>query len=192
MGQLLNYSDIAKNVGVDTTTIQSWFLLLEENGILCILQPYHSNFNQRLIKTPKIYFEDTSLAVRLQGWTELNPMWMSPYFGSLLENLALSEVSRFFINNNDEAEIFFLRSKDQVEVDFLIRLPNERYIGAEVKSTPTEFTKQQLSLLDSLQINIVDRWVITLIPADLTQLSNCRIVPLGQIFDKLRDAVEGR
>jgi len=62
IGQLFNASDIAKNVGVDTTTVQSWIALLEQNGILRLLSPYYTNLNQRLIKTPKIYFEDTGLA----------------------------------------------------------------------------------------------------------------------------------
>ncbi len=50
VGQLINYSDIAKNIGVDVTTLQSWVALLEENGILRIVHPFFSNLNQRLIK----------------------------------------------------------------------------------------------------------------------------------------------
>ena len=82
--QLLNYSDIAKNIGVDTTTVQAWTSLLEQNGILRILPPYYTNLNQRLIKTPKSYLEDVGLAVRLQGWREFEPFMLSPYFGHLL------------------------------------------------------------------------------------------------------------
>nr|WP_267256541.1 helix-turn-helix domain-containing protein [Coxiella endosymbiont of Ornithodoros maritimus] len=40
VGQLLNYFDIAKNIGVDVTTLQSWIALLEENGILRIIHPF--------------------------------------------------------------------------------------------------------------------------------------------------------
>jgi predicted AAA+ superfamily ATPase len=161
VAQLMNASDIAKNVGVDTTTVQAWISLLEQNGILRILQPYFTNLNQRLIKTPKIYLEDVGLAVRLQGWSEFQPLTLSPYFGNLLENLAFAEITRFFINQGLQPEIYFVRSKEQVEVDFLVQLSNQRFIAVEVKTTPVDFTPSQLQLLDSLQLNIVEKWIVS-------------------------------
>ncbi len=161
IGQLLNYSDISKTVGVDLTTVQSWLYLLEQNGVVKILQPYFSNLNQRLIKSPKLYFEDVGLCTRLQGWTEFEPLFLSPYLGSLVENCALIEISRFFSNRGMPLEMFFLRSKEKVEIDFLLQLPNQRFIAIEVKTTPTDFTSAQLQLLESLQLNIIARWVIS-------------------------------
>lgn len=83
VGQLVNASDIAKNVGVDTTTLQSWLSVLEQNGLLRKVQPFSSNLNQRLIKTPKLYFEDVGLASRLQGWSDFLPLMSSAQFGHL-------------------------------------------------------------------------------------------------------------
>lgn len=185
--QLLNYSDIAKNVGVDTTTVQAWISLLDQNGILRILQPYHNNLNQRLIKTPKIYVEDTGLAVRLQGWSEFEPLLLSPYFGHLLENLALSEITRFFINQGMQPQVYFVRSKEQVEVDFLIELSNQRFVAIEVKTTPTDFTSAQVSLLDSLKLNIVEKWVVSF--SGSVNAPNSRLVPLSQIFQNLAEII---
>lgn len=183
IGQLLNYSDIAKNVGVDTTTVQAWISLLEQNGIVRILQPYHINLNQRLIKTPKIYLEDTGLAVRLQGWSEFEPLLLSPYFGHLLENLVLAEITRFFINRGRQPEIYFVRSKEQVEVDFLVQLPNQKFIAIEVKTTPTDLSSPQLSLLNSLKLNIVEKWVVS--PTGSVNFSNARLILCSQIFKNL-------
>lgn len=183
-GQLLNHSDIAKNVGVDTTTVQAWISLLEQNGVVRILQPYHSNLNQRLIKTPKIYFEDTGLAVRLQGWSEFDPLLISPYFGSLVENLVLAEIARFFINRNIQPEVYFVRSKEQVEVDFLVRLSNQRFIAIEVKTSPTDLSRSQLSLLNSLNLNIIERWVVSL-NRSVASLTNARHIPCDQVFQNL-------
>lgn len=137
--------------------MQSWLELLEQNGVTRNLAPYHSNLNQRLIKTPKLYFEDTGLTVRLQGWKEYNPILLSPYFGNLVENLALSEITRFFTNSGEQPTIFFVRSKEQVEIDFLLQLSNQRFITMECKVTPCDLTKQQVQLIDSLQLNIIDR-----------------------------------
>lgn len=183
VGQLLNYSDIAKNVGVDTTTVQSWLSLLEENGVVHILRPFFSNLNQRLIKTPKIYVEDTGLAVRLQGWSEFEPLLLSPYFGSLLENLALAEISRFFTNRGERPQIYFVRSKEQVEIDFLVELPNQKFLAVEVKTTPADFSRAQLQLLESLELNVVERWVVSANKS--VDFRNARGVLLDEIFENL-------
>ena len=181
--QLLNYSDIAKNVGIDTTTVQSWVALLEQNGILRIVQPYYTNLNQRLIKTPKIYLEYIGLAVRLQGWSEFEPLAPSPYFGHLLENLALSEIVRFFTNRGMQPEIYFIRSKEQVEIDFLIRLPNQKYIAIEVKTTPEDLSSLQVNLLRSLELNIVEKWIVSYTGS--VHFSNARLVCHDQIYENL-------
>lgn len=183
IGQLLNASDIAKNVGVDTSTIQTWMALFEQNGIIRILTPYYTNLNQRLIKTPKIYFEDTGLAVRLQGWSEFDPILISPYFGNLLENLALAEITRFFVNRGEDPKIYFVRSKEQVEIDFLLELSNQRYIAIEVKSTPMDFTASQTQLLDSLKLNLIDKWIVSTVRSH--DFPRAKVVRLSQIFDEL-------
>ncbi len=183
IGQLLNASDIAKNVGVDTTTIQGWLALFEQNGIIRILSPYFSNLNQRLIKTPKAYFEDVGLAVRLQGWSVFEPIVLSPYFGNLLENVVLSEITRFFTNRCEESRVYFVRSKEQAEIDFLVELPNQRFIAIEVKATPSDFTAQQFQLLQSLKLNIVDKWVVSTVRSH--DFPHARVILLNQIHEEL-------
>ena len=187
VGQLLNYSDIAQNIGVDLTTVQSWISLLEQNGVVRILQPYYNNLNQRFIKTPKFYFEDTALAARLQGWTQFAPLALSPYFGSLLENLAISEITRFFANRAMTPEIHFVRSKEKVEVDILINLSNDRYLAVEVKSTGVDMTREQLKLLDSLGLNIVDKWILS--PVKTVGFSNAKSVSFEEITALLTDII---
>lgn len=183
VGQLFNASDIAKNIGVDTTTIQAWVGLFEQNGILRTLPPYYSNLNQRLIKASKIYFEDIGLAVRLQGWTEFEPMLLSPYFGYLLENLVLAEITKFFVNRGELPEIYFVRSKEKVEIDFLLKLSNQRFIAIEVKTTPIDLTPQQIKLLNTLQLNIIDKWIVSKNRSN--DFANARVISLDQIFNQL-------
>jgi len=60
-GQLLNYSELAKDVGVAVNTIKSWVAVLETSGIVILLPPYYNNLGKRLIKTPKVYFCDNGL-----------------------------------------------------------------------------------------------------------------------------------
>lgn len=183
VGQLFNASDIAKVVSVDVTSVQSWCSILEQNGILRKLKPYATNLNQRLIKAPKYYFEDVGLATRLQGWTSFQPLLVSPAIGNLIENLALGEIVRYFLNNCYSPQIFYLRSKEKVEIDFLIQLSNQRFIAAEVKMTPHDYTAEQIKLLDSLKLNIIERWVLA--PNPQMNFRNSRVIAFCDIWSEL-------
>lgn len=185
IGELLNYSEIARATGVESTTIQSWTLVLEQNHLIKIVLPYMNTINKRLIKTPKIYFEDVALAVRFQGWTEYGPLMVSPYYGHLIENLVYSELSRFFTNNLIEPKIYFLRTKEKVEIDFLIELPNKKFIAIEVKTTPQDFTGQQLQLLDSLKINLIKKLIVS--PKSSMSFKNAEVVAIDQLYTLLLD-----
>ena len=68
-------------------------------------------------------------------------------------------------------------------IDFLLQLSNQRYIAIEVKVTPNDFTKKQIQLLDSLQLNIIQKWVIT--PAKSTDFVHAKAILLDQIFEAL-------
>ena len=77
-----------------------------------------------------------------------------------------------------------MRSKEQVEIDFLLQLSNQRFIAIEVKTTPIDFTQQQFQLLETLKINIVERWVISGVRS--TDFVRSRVIVLDQIFDELQ------
>lgn len=160
VGQLWNAADVARNAGVEATTVNSWCRTLEENGLLRRVPPYANNLNQRLIKSPKIYFEDVGLATRLQGWSSYQPLLVSPNAGALFENLVLSELTRWFFARGQTPELWILRTKDGVEVDFLVHLGNQRYVAIEVKSTFHGLTPEQGRLLDSLQLDLCGRWLV--------------------------------
>ncbi len=52
----------------------------------------------RIIKRPKLFFLDSGLAVRLQGWSDPMPMLNSMQIGGLFETLALGEMVKFIRN----------------------------------------------------------------------------------------------
>ena len=186
IGEMLNFSEIAAAVGVESPTIQSWALILEQNQIIKIVKPYVSNINKRLIKTPKIYFEDVALAARFQGWTQFEPLFVSPYFGHFVENLAYSEISRFYTNSGLEKKIFYLRNKEKVEIDFLVELPNRKFISMEVKATPRDYSTEQLKFLQSLKLDIVERWIISPKKSEIT-FQNCKVLTFAELFEGLSD-----
>jgi uncharacterized protein len=120
VGELLNFESIANDAGVSGKAVKDWVSLLEHNGILYILKPYHSNLNKRLIKMPKAYLMDIGLAVRLQAHQEQETVLNSPQAGHLFENLVIGEAIKtrdHFCRNWD---LHFWRTKEKEEIDLIV------------------------------------------------------------------------
>ena len=57
-GKIINYANIARDVGVDDKTIKEYFFILEDTMIGFFLEPFHNSFRKRLVEKPKFYFFD--------------------------------------------------------------------------------------------------------------------------------------
>lgn len=188
VGEMINFSSLASAVGVESPTVQSWTLILEQNKIVKILPTFINNINKRLIKMPKIYFEDIALAIRLQGWSEFQPLISSPNYGHIIENIAYSEISRFITNEMIDAKIYYLRTKEKVEIDFLIELPNKKYITAEVKTSPRDYTTEQLKLIEFLGLNILEKWILTPVESEL-KFQDRRVISFFKLYEELKKII---
>lgn len=136
VGQLLNYNNIANEVGVDLKTIKSWFSILESSFIVFFLQPHHQNFSKRILKTPKLYFYDTGLVCSLLGIRkkeELTSHWAK---GALFENMMIADIMKGFMNQCITPPIWFWRDSTGNEVDCLVDFGN-KIKSIEIKSATT-------------------------------------------------------
>jgi len=136
VGQLFNQSNLGNELGIDNKTINAWMSLLETSYIAYRLYPYHSNFNKRIIKTPKIYFYDTGLLSYLLGIK--NEQEVSIHFakGGIFENLIITEFLKNSFNKGDHPSYYFWRDHANNEIDLLIE--NHPSIDIyEIKSSST-------------------------------------------------------
>jgi len=120
VGQLFNQSSLGNELGVDNKTINSWMSLLETSYIAYRLYPYHSNFNKRIVKTPKVYFYDTGLLSFLLGIKSEQEMSQHFAKGSIFENLIITEFLKNAYNKGDTPIFYFWRDHTNNEVDLLI------------------------------------------------------------------------
>jgi hypothetical protein len=95
-GQLLNYADIARDVGIDQKTAKSWVSILEASGLIYLLYPYYSNITKRMIKTPKLYFLDTGLCAYLTNWSSVETLEAGAMSGAILETYLFSEILKSY------------------------------------------------------------------------------------------------
>ena len=126
-GELLNYSNIAADVGVSEPTIKNWISILERTGIVYLLQPYSASALKRAIKTPKLYFRDTGLACYLTRWLTADTLKCSAVAGNMFETFVVSEILKSYSNEGKDYRfnIFYYRGKDrnasgENEIDLVI------------------------------------------------------------------------
>jgi len=132
-GLLLDYANIARDSGIQGVTVKEWISLLERTALVQYLKPYENNLNKRLTKTPKLYFMDTGLAVRLQGWQERTPLLTSPQAGALFETLVFSEILKFIHNYGKDWQVTLWRTKEGEEIDFLILTDSGLVLALDAK-----------------------------------------------------------
>ena len=132
VGQLVNYTEISKEVGVALNTIKSWVQTLEISGVISLLPPYYNNLGKRLIKSPKLYFSDTGLASYLLNITSLESLEKSTYLGSIWENYVLVEYLKEGLQVGKD--LFFYRDHNGVEIDFIVEVKGKTLL-VEAKSS---------------------------------------------------------
>lgn len=136
IGQLLNMHSLAIEVGVDTKTIAAWISVLESSFVVFRLQPYHKNFNKRIVKMPKLYFCDTGLATALLGIQNAQQLDLHPFKGSLFENMVIVDFLKRRFNKARDSNLFFWRDNVGNEIDLLIDNGSE-LCPIEIKSGQT-------------------------------------------------------
>ena len=142
-GSMLNYSNIADDIGVDSETVKSWIGVLENTGIVYILQPYYNSHLNRAVKTPKIYFRDTGLAAYLTNWMTKEQLRDGAMNGAFFETFVINEIIKSYINAGKDYSkyLYYYRGKDKKkkggesfenEIDFIIE-DNDVLYPIEIK-----------------------------------------------------------
>lgn len=120
VGQEVNYSSLANDVGVSSSTIKEWVSLLEASYIIFRVPPYYNNYGKRLTKSPKIYFTDTGLVTSLLGIRELSQLSREPLIGNIFENFVVSELLKGQLNRGWRPSLYFFRDAYGFEIDLII------------------------------------------------------------------------
>ena len=139
IGQPLNNASLANDAGISPNTAKSWLSILESSYILYRLQPFHRNFNKRLVKSPKLYFYDTGVACSLLGIREQEQVNLHYMKGSLFENLILNEFIKRSFNRGENRQPYYWQDNHGKEIDCLL-VNGEKVTAVEIKSGKTMST----------------------------------------------------
>ena len=140
-GQVLNYSTVANEIGVDVETVKSWVKVLETSGIVILIKPFSNNAIKRTIKSPMLYFLDTGLVSYLLNWLTKETLEKGALSGAILETHVVSEIVKSFKQNGVlDLPIYFYRDKDKREIDLVIK-ENGTLYPVEIKKTMNPNTR---------------------------------------------------
>jgi predicted AAA+ superfamily ATPase len=150
-GQILNISDIAKDIGVSTPTAKRWLSILEAGYQVYLLYPYYRNIGKRLVKSPKLYFCDTALATYLLGIHDKRALINSPNFGALFETMVINDFLKRYYAFGNMPSMYYLRTRDGLEIDLLIETGQKIHMF-EIKSSSTIMPAHASSLLKAKKV----------------------------------------
>lgn len=120
-GQELVYDTIAKAVGVKVNTIKSWINVLMAGEIIYLLEPYNElSVVKRIVRRPKIYFNDSGLACYLARLNNDENLKRSAFAGRFFETYVVNEIKKSYRNNGIKENFYYYRDNNQNEIDLII------------------------------------------------------------------------
>ncbi len=135
-GCVLNYANIANDLGMSNNTVKGWLSILDASFITFLLPPYYRNFNKRVIKSPKVFFYDTGLLCYLLDIQDRSVLDVYPLRGQIFETLIVSDLMKQYYHHGLRPRLYFWRDKTGHEIDCLVEKGTDIY-PIEIKSSQT-------------------------------------------------------
>ncbi len=136
VGQLLNLNGLAGECGISHNTARDWMSVLEASYLVFRLQPYHENFNKRIVKQPKLFFFDSGLVCALLGLQDSSQLAQHYLRGGIFESFVVSELVKARWMAGLPGNGYFWRDRHGHEVDYLLETADGP-VPVEVKSGET-------------------------------------------------------
>ena len=144
VGSIFNASELAGQIGVDNKTITHWMSVLQASYLITLLPPYHENISKRLVKSPKLYFNDPGLVCFLLDIESPRQLERDKMRGAIFDYVVM-EVIKHRYNRGLLNGVYFYRDSNQREVDILLKEEGE-ITAIEVKSSMTYHTSFETDL----------------------------------------------
>ena len=135
VSSLVNYTSIAKSIGITDKTVAKYVKILEALYIIKLVPSYSNNILKQVIKSPKVHFIDSGLAsFLLNASVESSMLGKNEHLGNLVETFVYTELIKHQANSNVDVEIYHFRDTAQKEVDFILESSSGDIVAIEIKS----------------------------------------------------------
>jgi predicted AAA+ superfamily ATPase len=133
-GKIINYKNIADDVGVDDKTVKNYFNLLEDTLVGFFLEPFQHSFRKRLSQKPKFYYFDTGVVRSLTRTLSLPLKPGTSAYGDVFEQFVIIESLKAANYYQPEFRFSYLKTKDDAEIDLVVERPGLPVLLIEIKS----------------------------------------------------------
>lgn len=135
--QLLNLTDLSRDLGVVVNTVKAWLSVLEASFQIVVLRPYYVNVGKRLVKTAKVYFTDVGTLCHLGGLRDPDHAASGPMGGAIFETAVLTEIIKTMAHRGQDPHLYFWRTSAGLEVDFIVETGGKLVpLEAKLSATP--------------------------------------------------------
>lgn len=152
-GKVVNYANIARDVGVSDNTIKEYFSILEDTLIGFFLESFHYSFRKRLQGKPKFYFFDVGVTRALSRSLRIPLQEKTSVYGDAFEYFIILECMKLASYYQLDYRFSYVLTKDGAEIDLVVDRPGQPYLLIEIKST-TYIQPEQLRTFANLAKDI--------------------------------------
>lgn len=144
---VLNQSMLANAIGLSSPTIARYLSYLERAYFIRFLQPWHININKRLVKSPKVFFQDSGVLHSISGINNMGQLLGNPIAGASWEGYVVQQI---IANLPQHVFPYFYRTKEGSELDLVLIKGNKAIMAIEVKmsSSPSLSRGNRIALED--------------------------------------------
>lgn len=191
-GQTLSLSELARDVGIAVSTAKSWVSLLEASHQIFLIEPWHVNPGKRLIKSPKLYFQDVGFLLYLFGFRSWEDVVSNAAWGAIWENIVVAECRKALANSASRLPLYYWRTVNGEELDLLVELGHRRIAAFEIKAAehPRENSMKGFNSFSRLYGPdvLAEQAVICRTPAEYPLTANgTKAVPLASAVHWLKN-----
>ncbi len=133
-GQIINFSNIAKDTGLSTKTVQSYFQVMEDTLLGTFLPAFHESVRKRQLSNPKFYLFDEGVRRALNRTITVQLVEQTQAYGIAFEHLIINEIIKLNHYGQKDYELSYLRTYDDAEIDLIIERPGLPRALIEIKS----------------------------------------------------------
>jgi len=186
-GEVLNYSNIARETGIKSSTAKEYYKILEDTLIGFFLLPYNRSVRKRLTKHPKFYFFDLGLVSALNKKLKIPLLESSYEYGKAFEHFFICEIFRLNEYLRLDLDISFYRTERGAEVDLVLQTPKGKTIAIEIKSTKNPVPRHCSGLYSFKKVVPEAKLFLVSRVSNLMQFNDVLVLPWEKFWDYVLD-----
>ena len=134
-GTIINYTNVARDVGADPKTVMSYFSILEDTLVGFLLPAFHRSIRKQQRVNPKFYFFDTGVKRALDRTLDV-PLSAGTYeYGKAFEHLVITQIVHLSRYRYPDWRFSYLQTGAGVEIDLVVERPGLPAAIIEIKSS---------------------------------------------------------